>query len=238
MFSILKPSFVYRDFSVEIADHDDDYDAEEWNYNGREVFRGSLDPNYKEWNVYWLYDENLIRIGLAEHDSENPEIFHALWFEDNPFGTLFQESNWKKKDVTLWSILSSEAYQDCLDDDFKTVFDKSLNSNIRLMTPDMILNLPTIYHCQKCNQKSLKPLNCSEVKLFDFLFYDFSILFLDDSFILYEAPNDSKVWSYLNIKRPCDVYEQDQQEQSSLPLIEQELMELPLQQVEIVKEQE
>jgi hypothetical protein len=137
---------VYRNFSEDIADHDDDYDAEEWNYNGREVFRGCVDPAYSDWNVYWLYDENLLRIGLAEHDSENPEVFHSLWFHDNPFGTLFQESNWVKKE-TLWSLLSSEAYQDCLEDDFKTVFDRSLGSNIRLMTPGFITNLPKVYHC-------------------------------------------------------------------------------------------
>jgi hypothetical protein len=122
MYSILKPDYVYRDISEDIADHDDDYDAEEWNYNGRDVYRGSLD-NSSEWNVYWLYDD-VKRVGLAEHDPENPEIFHALWFRDNAFSTLFQE-DWKTKNATIWSILSNEAYQDCLEDDFKTIFEAS-----------------------------------------------------------------------------------------------------------------
>jgi hypothetical protein len=212
MFSVLKPGYIYRDFSDDVADHDDDYDAEEWNYNGRVVFRGCLDPNFKEWNVYWLYDDNLVRVGLAEHDPESPEVFHTLWFHDNAFGTLFQETGWEKKG-TLWSLLTPEAYQDCLEDDFKTVFDRALGSNIRLMTPEFITNLPKVYQCEKCNKKSLSPL-CSDANVYEynFEFSNFSILFLDDSFILYTAPSDSKVWSYLNLRRPRDACESEQPE--------------------------
>jgi hypothetical protein len=201
MFSVLKPGYIYSNFSEDVADHDDDYDAEEWNYNGREVFRGCLDPAYPDWNVYWLYDDNLVRVGLAEHDPEAPEVFHSLWFYDNPFGTLFQESNWVKKNTTLWSLLSPEAYQDCLEDDFKTVFDRALGSNIRLMTPGFITHRPKVYHCQKCNKKSLSSL-CSDSTVYDYLFSDFSILFLDDSFVVYTAPSDSKVWSHLSLNPP------------------------------------
>ena len=212
MFSVLKPGYIYRDFSDDVADHDDDYDAEEWNYNGRVVFRGCLDPNFKDWNVYWLYDDNLVRVGLAEHDPESPEVFHTLWFHDNAFGTLFQETGWEKRG-TLWSLLTPEAYQDCLEDDFKTVFDRSLGSNIRLMTPEFITNSPKVYHCEKCNKKSLLPL-CSDANVYEynFEFSDFSILFLDDSFVLYTAPSDSKVWSYLNLRRPRDACESEQPE--------------------------
>jgi hypothetical protein len=212
MFSVLKPGYIYRDFSDDVADHDDDYDAEEWNYNGRVVFRGCLDPNFKDWNVYWLYDDNLVRVGLAEHDPESPEVFHTLWFHDNAFGTLFQETGWEKKG-TLWSLLTPEAYQDCLEDDFKTVFDRALGSNIRLMTPEFITNSPKVYHCEKCNKKSLSPL-CSDANVYEynFEFSDFSILFLDDSFVLYTAPSDSKVWSYLNLRRPRDACESEQPE--------------------------
>ena len=187
-----------------LADHDDNYDAEEWNYNGRDVLRGCVDPLYPEWNVYWLYDENLTRVGLAEHDQESPEVFHSLWFHDNPFGTLFQETGWKKRNVTLWSLLSAEAYQDCLEDDFKTVFDRALSGNIRLMNPEMITNLPKVYSCVKCNKKSLSPLTCSDVTVLSYLFSEFSILFLDDSFIIYEAPSNSRVWSLLSLKPPHD----------------------------------
>jgi len=204
MFSILKPNYVYRDFSEDIADHDNDFEAEEWNYNGRDVFRGSADPAYPDWNVYSLYDDNLIRVGLAEHDSENPEVFHSLWFYSTPFGSLLQEDGWIKKNVTLWSLLSPEAYQDCLEHDFKTVFDMALSSNIRLVTPDMIVNQPKVYYCETCNKKSLQPLDCQAVKVLDYEFSNFSILFLDDSFVLYTAPNTSRIWSMLSLQAPDD----------------------------------
>ena len=198
MYSNLIPNYVYRDITEDIADHDDDYDAEEWNYNGRDVYRGSLDPAYK-WNVHWLYDDNSKRVGLAEHDPENPALFSTLWFYDNPFSTLLQEPKWESKNATLWSILSNEAYQDCLEDDFKSVFDRTLDTNIRLMTPDMIVSLPSIYECSKCGKKSLLPLSsCSQVKSISYLTPDSSVLFLDDYFVMYTAPADSRVWSTLN----------------------------------------
>lgn len=200
MYSILKPDYVYRDISEDIADHDDDYDAEEWNYNGRDVYRGSLDRSF-EWNVYWLYDD-VKRVGLAEHDPENPEIFHALWFRDNAFSTLFQE-DWKTKDATIWSILSNEAYQDCLEDDFKTVIDRTLDTNIRIVTPSMIQNMPEIHECTKCGKKSILSLNgCSEIKRP--YIADCSVLFVDESFIMYTAPPDSRVWSKV---RPQQAYD-------------------------------
>lgn len=203
MYSILKPDYVYRDISEDIADHDDDYDAEEWNYNGRDVYRGSLDRSF-EWNVYWLYDD-VKRVGLAEHDPENPEIFHALWFRDNAFSTLFQE-DWTSKNSTIWSVLSNEAYQDCLDDDFKTIFDKTLDTNIRLVTPDMILNMPEIHECTKCGKKSLLSLNgCSEIKRP--YIADCSVLFIDESFVMYTAPTDSRVWSKVRPQQACDASE-------------------------------
>jgi hypothetical protein len=192
MYSILKPDYVYRDISEDIADHDDEYDAEEWNYNGRDVYRGSLDQSF-EWNVYWLYDD-IKRVGLAEHDPENPEIFHALWFRDNAFSSLFQE-DWKTKNATLWSVLSNEAYQDCLEDDFKTVIDRTLDTNVRIVTPSMILNMPEVHECTKCGKKSLLSLNgCSEIKR-PYIDSDCSVLFIDESFVMYTAPPDSRVWS-------------------------------------------
>lgn len=211
MYSILKPDYVYRDISEDIADHDDDYDAEEWNYNGRDVYRGSLDNSF-EWNVYWLYDD-VKRVGLAEHDPENPEIFHSLWFRDNAFSTLFQE-DWNTKNATIWSVLSNEAYQDCLEDDFKTIFDKTLNTNIRLVTPEMILDMPEIHECPKCGKKSLLSLNsCSEIKR-PYIDSDCSVLFIDESFVMYTAPLDSRVWSKVHPRQQaCGANELQKSEQ-------------------------
>jgi hypothetical protein len=208
MYSILKPNYIYRDTSEDIADHDDDYDAEEWHYNGRDVYRGSLDRSFA-WNVYWLYDENSKRVGLAEHDPDHPEIFFALWYRENVFSTLLQE-NWESKNATFWSILSNEAYQDCLEDDFKTVFDKTLRTNVRLVTPKMVDNMPVIYECTDCGKRSLLPLNgCSEVKR-PYVDSDCSVLFVDESFVMYTAPVDSRVWLKVHPRPPpaCDENEQ------------------------------
>jgi len=61
MFSLLKPSLVYKDISPDVTDQDEDYDASEWTYSGRNVYRGALDRSYSQWNldVYWLYDDSL-----------------------------------------------------------------------------------------------------------------------------------------------------------------------------------
>jgi len=215
MYSILKPNYVYRDTSEDIADHDDDYDAEEWHYNGRDVYRGSLDRSF-DWNVYSLYDENSKRVGIAEHDPDHPEVFFTLWFGSNPFSTLFQE-DWVCKDATVWSILSNEAYQDCLEDEFKTVFDRTLNSNIRLLTPEMCIQMPEIHECPKCGKKSLLSLNgCPEVKR-PYIDSNSSVLFVDESFVMYTASPDSRVWSKVHPRpQPDDAYAHQQQPEQEL----------------------
>jgi len=195
MYSVLHPDFVYTDFSDEIADHDMDYDAEEWNYDGKDVFRGSLDTKYK-WNVYWLYDENLKRIGLAEHDPETPAIFHSLWFYSTPFGTLLQEPDWVSQKETIWSKLTEEAYEDCLDDDIKTFVEKTLFSNIRLITPDFLVKLPDIYECEKCVKRTLSLHSiCSAVKKLQYITSENDLIFISDSFEIYKPTADSKVWN-------------------------------------------
>jgi len=111
MFSRLRSSLCYKNLSPEIANHDQDIDADEWDYNGRVVYRGLVDPQYQKENlsVYWLYDSDLKRVGLSEHEKDNEEKFEALWFRENDFSTLLQE-DWKSLDKTIWSLLSPEEY--------------------------------------------------------------------------------------------------------------------------------
>lgn len=190
MLSTLRRDLVYRDISPDIVEHDNDIDADQWSYDNRDVYRGSFDPRYTEYdlNVYWLYDDNLKRVGLAEHEVDDPSIFEVLWFRENPFATLYQNSGWKSKEKTLWSILPHEAYADCLEDDFTTIFDRCLTSKYRLITPSMILDEPTIYECQKCKKQSLSPLvNCKAVNKKPY-FKATDYIFIDDSFIMYEPP--------------------------------------------------
>jgi len=63
-------------------------------------------------------------------------------FETTHFQPCFRKI--EQKNATIWSVLSNKAYQDCLEDDFKTIFDKTLNTNIRLVTPEMILDMQKI----------------------------------------------------------------------------------------------
>ena len=194
MFSILRKGLVYKDISPDILEHDEDIDADQWVYDNKDVYRGRFDPRYTEHNlnVYWLYDDNLNRIGLAEHDSDNQAEYKALWFKDNQFATLYQDDSWKSKDKTLWSLIGNEAYQDCLEDDFKTVFDRCLSSKYRLVTPEFLIEPPTVYECSKCGKKSLNKLkNCSDVIETSY-FLDSNLLFVDDLFVLYEKSTDSQ----------------------------------------------
>jgi len=193
MFSLLRKGLIYRNLSSDIVEHDLDIDADQWSYDGRDVYRGSVDPEYlgHNLNVYWLYDDDLRRIGLAEHDPDDRAVFKSLWFYDNPFATLFQDTSWKSTSTTLWSKLSNEAYQDCLDTDFKMVSLHALNSGVLLITPEMLINKPDLYTCEKCNKKSLVASdNCRQALVSDLVFNQFFILFLDDDFVLYEKSTE------------------------------------------------
>lgn len=188
MFSSLRKGLVYTNISSDIVEHDLDVDADQWTYDGKDVFRGSLDSEFliNKLNVYWLYDDNSKRVGLAEHDIDEPEIFKALWFRDNQYSTLYQDDMWISTEATLWSKLSNEAYQDCLENDFITVSDLALNSGTLLITPDILIKSPELYTCEKCGKKSLMKSNvCSTASASSLDFSQFSILFLDDNFVIY-----------------------------------------------------
>ena len=94
MLSVLRKGLVYKDISPDIVEHDLNTDAEQWSYDDKDVYRGTFDPRYTSQglNVYWLYDDNLNRVGLAEHEANEPEVFKALWFHENPFATLTQNT--------------------------------------------------------------------------------------------------------------------------------------------------
>jgi hypothetical protein len=218
MFSILRPSLLYTDISPDIAEHDEDHDAAEWAYSDRTVFRGALDVSYKNegLDVYWLYDDDLNRVGLAEHESDDHSVFKTLWFRDSPFGTLLQE-DWKAGE-SIFTMLSSEAYQDCVDSDIL------LKGSHRIITPKYITNgLPEIYECS-CG-KSFSPM-CSAVKKVVEITYP---LFIDDSFIMYQPPPDSKVWSRLGLLHDASVQKQEPPQQEQTPLLEPPLLETPAQ---------
>lgn len=226
MFSLLRKGLVYTNLSSDIVEHDLDIDADQWSYDGRDVYRGCVDPEYLKHNlnVYWLYDDDSKRIGLAEHDPDDRVIFKSLWFYDNSYATLFQDSSWKSTSTTLWSKLSNEAYQDCLDTDFKTVSLQALNSGVLLLTPDMMIHKPDLYTCEKCNKKSLMASdNCCQALVSDLDFSQFSILFLDDDFVIYEK---------ITLQQQPDASEQEQPEEQQMLPAPQESMDAQTPQAE------
>lgn len=217
MFSLLRKGLLYTNISPDIVEHDEDMDGDLWNYDGVDVYRGTFDPKYASYGlqVYWLYDDNSKRIGLAEHEMDAPEVYKALWFRDTAFGTLLQEDGWKSKNVTLWSMLSNEAYQDCLETDFKYVSDWALQSGKLFVTPSMIAQRPLLYTCSSCGKKSLSEIGgCKSVEKTVLDFNQFSILFLDELFVIYEAPDNSRVHQPYDA---CYEEQQREQEQTELP---------------------
>jgi len=187
MFSILKPSLVYTDISPDVTEHDEDYDASEWSYSGREVFKGALDRSYSKWNldVFWLYDSSLQRVGLAEHDSDDHSLFEVLWFRDNPYGTLLQEDGWET-DNSIWTMMSPEAYQDAIETDLL------LKHPEKFIVPNYLINgFPEIHECSECHKRSFSPFECQTVKKSK---KDLeSPLFVDSSFVVYRKPETSRV---------------------------------------------
>lgn len=208
MFSILRKSLLYKDVSETIKPHDSDVEVELWNYDGKDVYRGTVDPEFvdQQLHVYWLYDDDSRRVGLAEHEANTPAVFEVLWVHDNPFSTLLQEPGWKCTGQTVWSRMTNEAYQDCLEDDFKTVFDRALSSGTLLVTPDLLMGHRKAYECPNCNKKSLSPLDCPEARAYSLEFSKFSLLFLDDNYIIYEPHPSSTL-----LPQPHDASVQEQQ---------------------------
>ncbi len=214
MFSLLRRGLVYHDINPDIVEHDEDIDAVEWSYDGRDVYRGRIDPRYisSKLNVYWLYDDNINKLGLVEYDIDDPNIFSVLWFKDNKYATLFQDDRWISKDKTIWSIMPYEAYLDCLEDDFSTLFDRCLSSKYRLVTPEMLYNPPIVYTCSKCNKQSIKEFKCHGQYIKKINYFDFnSFLFIDDSYILYERSTVQKNASSEQEQKVVEKEESDQE---------------------------
>ena len=185
MYSVLRPELVYTNVSADILEHDEDYDASEWSYSGKQVYRGALDRSYTKWNldVYWLYDDSLQRIGLAEHDMDDPSIIEVLWFHDSPFGTLLQEE-WTTGE-SLYSLMTPEAYQDASS---SNIF---LTLHGRLLTPEYIINgIPEAWECTECGTRSFSQFECKSVKKIE---VSSNPLFVDSSLILYTPPSNTRL---------------------------------------------
>lgn len=204
MQSILDPKVLYTDLSRDIVEHDVDVVSDLWNMDGRDVYRGSRDRHYSHANVYWLYTEELERVGLVEHSLENQADFRILWFHDSPFATLLQEEGWTNEQ-SIWSVLSRPAVEMFLAEDWtspSSLLNACLHGPTRVLNVDMVLNKPTIYYCSVCGTKTMKKTECAEFQTETELdFPDKSkIVFIDDDLYVCEPPADSRIWELLGFK--------------------------------------
>lgn len=227
MLSTRRSELIYKDTNYSILEHDQDIDAEPIEIQGRELYRGSIDPRYMKYDldVQWLYNDESERVGLIEYETKNRNEFSVLWYCDNPYATFFQEPAWTATTKTLWSYLTEEAYQDCLEDDFKNIVEMSLSGNTLIIAPYMLHTpLTHIYHCEECGKYSLSlPSVCTAVKRLPFPVFS-SYLFLDESGVVFNVPSNSRVWSTLNLRQP-GAYVQSEPEEV-LPVPDQEYLRL------------
>ena len=199
MFSSIQPTFVYTDISSDITENDLDVVADTWDIEGREVYRGTRDPRYTHASVFWLYDDNLERVGCVEHSLQDHADMRVLWFQESEFGTLLQE-NWTVED-DLWSKLPRHVFDRFLNEGWTTpmsFLEHCLQGPMRIVTPDMLIHLPIVYTCSKCGRRSLKNKDTCETtaSILDFPDKE-KVFFLDTDFVVHTPPSGSSVWSRL-----------------------------------------
>ena len=226
MYSILKPDFLYEDVNPDITENDVDVVSDLWEMDGREVYRGSRDPRYTHANVYWLYDEDLKRVGCSEHDLADHGNFRVLWFYDSEFGTLLQEDGWVIAN-DIWSVLPQHAFDRAMNDGWtqpNSFLENCLYGPLRIVTVDMLIEPVTLYHCKKCNRRSTIPYKgCPDAESY---YMDFpvrgKIYFVDEDMRIHLPPVTSSVWSRLLTRLPSHGGDSEQvpgqEQQTATPL--------------------
>ena len=227
MESELIPGFFYEDTNRDITEHDLDIVSDLWTIDGREVYRGSRDPRYTHANVYWLYGEDLDRVGLSEHSTKDQADFRVLWFRDTDFGTALQEDGWERGE-DIWSVLPRPVFDRFVNEGWTTpnaFLEQCLYGPMRIFTPKMIRGIPKVYVCQSCKRRSMSPKKgCQTVEEpLDFPTTE-KVFFVDDDMIIYRPPPTSRVWDLLRPQQkpsPSDGSQQREQAQAQEPLQEQ-----------------
>ena len=200
MESKLDPGVLYTDIDRGITETDIDVVSDLWEMDGREVYRGLLDPRYTHANVFWLYDQTLERVGLAEHSKLDHAVVHLLWYQESDFGTLLQEEGWTST-TDLWSMLPQRVFDRCVDQGWTTVrpfLEHCLEGSMRILTPSMVRELPTVYTCSLCDSRRLTDTpGCSTTAApLDFPRKK-DLVFVDDDLSVHVPPPNSTIWSRL-----------------------------------------
>lgn len=203
MFSRLQPTFLYRDVSPDITENDLNVVSDLWTIENRDVYRGSRDPRYTHANVYWLYNEDLQRVGCSEHSLKDHADFRILWFHESEFGTLLQEDGWQIHE-DIWTMFPRHVFERFLNEGWTTpelLLEQCLSSSVRIITPSMLLESRNVYSCIECKKKSLFPI-CPSNQISPLDFPDKSkIFFVDDDLVIHIPPTNSHVYDLLLLKR-------------------------------------
>lgn len=205
MESDLVPGVFYEDTNRDITEHDLDIVSDLWTIDGREVYRGTRDPRYTHANVYWLYSEDLDRVGLSEHSLKDQADFRVLWFRETDFGTYLQEDGWERGE-DIWSCLPRSVFDRCVNEGWTTpnaFLEQCLYGPTRIVTPSMMREFPKVYVCQICKRRSMSPKKgCQAIVVpLDFPTTE-KVFFVDDDMIVYRPPPTSRVWDLLRPQQP------------------------------------
>ena len=232
MYSILKPTFLYTDISPDITETDIDVVSDVWTMDGREVYRGARDPRYTHANVYWLYDEDLQRVGCSEHTLENPGDLRLLWFQESPFGTLLQEEGWTTNGE-LWSRSPTKPFERFINEGWtnaESFLEQCLYGPTRIVTPQMVVKPPRMYHCSHCGKKSMRwsPYCAMTETELDFPEVE-KVLFVDEDMVLHVPPPGSSVFTRLQPQRDDGSQRASEQERAreQVPVPERAQQEPP-----------
>lgn len=200
MYSCLDPSVLYSDTSSDITENDVNVISDLWNMDGREVYRGSRDPSYTHANVYWLYDEDLTRVGLCEHALDDHANVRCLWFRDSEFATLLQEDGWTVGS-DIWSTLPRHVYEQFFQEGWtsmESLREHTVRGKLRVITPDMLIKMPPVYSCNTCKKVSCRPFTCGTARPLDLPHIE-KVVFLDNDFLIHTPPTGSRVYTLLGL---------------------------------------
>ena len=200
MESELVPGFFYTDTGRDITEHDLDIVSDLWTIDGHEVYRGSRDPSYTHAQVYWLYSEDLDRVGLSEHSLSDQADFRVLWFRETDFGTFLQEDGWERGE-DIWSSLPRTVFDRFVNEGWTTpraFLEQCLYGPTRVVTPSMLRALPTVHVCTTCGRRSLSAHpGCSMVPEPLDIPTTEKVFFVDDDMIVHRPPPTSRIWDLL-----------------------------------------
>lgn len=228
MYSVLNPKVIYHDTSPDVTEHDIDVMSDLWEIDGHEVYRGARDPRYTHANVYWLYNEDLERVGCSEHSRKDQADFRVLWFRESEFGTLLQE-DWTLGE-TIWSYFPRQVFERAINEGWATpkdLLERCLYGPVRVFTWQDVVQRPLMYTCSKCRLRSLHPTKCSTEKVVVDVPDRSKVYFIDSDMMVHIPPKNSRVWFTMHQEHdggsPSQAQESESvqaqaQEQSASPL--------------------